>query len=208
MRIEYNNSHSTPAAPAGARLRASAIDLGVIWAWLAALAGLSRIPALRRTGYPRFFAEPATADLAQFLTGVLPAALYLSSGEVGRDHASLGKRSAGLTVIDVAGGPPSPGRIVVRTAVKLLPWQLAHLALTRAVGIVGAKHSRGYAAAGFGAALGLAGFSILLATVRSDGRALHDLAARTRVVPAGYRPEPSSDRAVGGALPVTADGGR
>ena len=69
----------------------------------------------------------------------------------------------------------------MRTAVKLLPWQLAHLALNRAVG-VGVARSPRLAAAGFGLSLAMTGASVTLAASRSDGRALHDLAAGTRVV--------------------------
>ncbi|MDQ2956738.1 MAG: RDD family protein [Actinomycetota bacterium] len=173
----------TPA-PQRARLRASAVDLVVIWGWLGALAGLSRLPLLRRTGYAELFRTPATADLAQFATGVLPVWLYLLAGEAGSTHATRGKRAAGLTVVDLGGEPPSRSRIAARAAVKLLPWQLAHLAINRAVGIGTGRRSTRLAAMGFGAALGLAGGSVALATTRSDGGALHDLAAGTRVVPA------------------------
>lgn len=179
---------ATPA-PQRARLRASTIDLVVIWGWLGALTGLSRLPLLRRTGYAELFRTPATADLAQFATGVLPVWLYLVAGEAGGGHATRGKRAVGLTVVDLGGGPPSRSRIAARAAVKLLPWQLAHLAINRVVGISAGRRSARPAAVGFGAALALAGGSVVLATMRSDGRALHDLVAGTRVVPArGARP--------------------
>jgi len=154
-----------------------------IWAWLGAMAGASRIPALRRTGYAARFRDPATADLAQFATGVLPSALYLATGEAGRGHATRGKRAAALTIVDSDGRPPHHARIAVRTAVKLLPWQIAHLSITRAVGIVPGKHSKKLALTGFGISLGLVACSTWLAITRPDGKALHDLVAGTQVTP-------------------------
>jgi uncharacterized RDD family membrane protein YckC len=172
---------SHPGAPRTARLRASAVDLLAIWAWLGAVAALSRLPVLRRTGYAALFRRPATADAAQFVTGVLPVVLYLAAGEAGSAHATRGKRATGLAVLGPGGTWPGRRRILVRTAVKLLPWQLAHLALTRAAG-VGVARSPKLAGAGFGLALAVAGTSVALAASRPDGRALHDLAAGTRVI--------------------------
>ncbi len=170
-------------APWRARLRASAVDLMVIWAWLGSLAGLSRVPAFRGSGYAKLFRHPSTADLAQTATGVLPAALYLAIGEAGAAHATRGKRAAGLRVVGAAGCPASHAQIAVRTAVKLLPWQIAHLSINRAVGIVGGERSKKWAVAGFSTALGLVASSAATAVFRSDHRALHDLVAATRVVP-------------------------
>jgi uncharacterized RDD family membrane protein YckC len=172
---------SHPGVPWAARLRASAVDLLAIWAWLGAVAALSRLPVLRRTGYAALFRRPATADAAQFVTGVLPVVLYLAAGEAGGAHASRGKRAAGLAVLGPDGRWPGRRRILVRTAVKLLPWQLAHLAVTRAAG-VGVARSPKLAGAGFGVALAMASASVGLAASRPDARTLHDLAAGTRVI--------------------------
>lgn len=72
-------------------------------------------------------------------------------------------------------------RIAVRTGVKLLPWQIAHLSITRAVGIVPGRNAAAWSRAGLVTALGLATASAALAVLRPDGRALHDLVAGTRV---------------------------
>lgn len=161
-----------------ARFRASAVDLAVIWLWFGGLAGLSRLPVVRRSGYPALFRKPATADLAQLVTGVLPVWAYLTAGDA---TGAGSKRSAGLRVVGADGGTAPLARLALRSAVKLLPWQLAHLALGRLIGP--GRRSPRVAAAGFGAALGLAGTSVAVAASRPDGRALHDLAAGTRVVP-------------------------
>jgi uncharacterized RDD family membrane protein YckC len=127
------------------------------------------------------FRDPATVDLAQFATMVLPTGLYLVAGEAGTRNATAGKLAAGLVVVGRDGGQPSPSRIAVRTAVKLLPWQIAHLSITRATGIVPGRYAAALSRAGLVTALGLATTSAALAVLRPDGRALHDLVAGTRV---------------------------
>ncbi|MBY8877927.1 RDD family protein [Actinacidiphila acidipaludis] len=183
------------------RLRAYAIDVSVMAGWQGVLAASSLLPGARwRT---RVFRDPRTADLAQFTAGVLPAALYLGGGEASTAQATAGKRAAGLMVVTAGdGGRASARTIAVRTGVKLLPWQLAHLAVTRATGVVGGRHAERTARAAFGAALALSAVSLTLAVCRPDGRALHDLVAGTRVVPGkagGGDTDPDQD-AVRGAL--------
>lgn len=173
------------------RLRAYGIDVAVMAGWQGALAaGAVLLPGGRARA--RVFRAPGTADLAQFVTGVLPAALYLASGESGPARATAGKRSARLVVVAEGGGRARTGRIAVRTAVKLLPWQLAHLGVARAVGVAPGRYAARTARAAFGAAITLTAVSCALAAFRADGRALHDLAAGTRVVAAGDREDPES----------------
>ena len=62
---------------------------------------------------------------------VLPVWVYLTSTESGRDHASWGKRRADLHVTSAAGGDVGWRVVAVRDAVKLLPCQLAHVAVAR-----------------------------------------------------------------------------
>jgi uncharacterized RDD family membrane protein YckC len=129
----------------------------------------------------RAFRDPRTADLAQFAVTVLPTALWWGGWETrATRHATPGKRVYGLTVRDRRGGPPTPRRVVVRTAVKLLPWQLAHLSLTRAARADGADPGRAVRA-GLAASLVLPAASAALAVLTRDGRSLHDLVAGTRV---------------------------
>jgi uncharacterized RDD family membrane protein YckC len=179
----------TPARLTRRRLRAYGIDLAVMAGWQGVLAaGAVLLPG--RQARARVFRAPATADLAQFVTGVLPAAVYLASGESGPARATAGKRSARLVVAAEDGGRAGAGRIAVRTAVKLLPWQLAHLGVARVGGAVPGRHAERTARAALGAALTLTAVSCTLAVCRADGRALHDLAAGTRVVAADEREDP------------------
>jgi uncharacterized RDD family membrane protein YckC len=163
------------------RLLASVGDLGMIAGWLGAL---TAVGALGRT-----LARPAAElrpvplpvlDLGTASMTVLPVGAYLAATEAGRHRASLGKRWQGLQVVAADGGPIGWRRAVVRTAVKLLPWQLAHLAVSR--WMTGVDPSPTILAA-YGASMVLAVGSVAVALRDPQGRALHDLAAGTRVVP-------------------------
>ena len=192
----------------GCRLRASGIDFAVIGGWVGVLAGGSAVWRAAGRDYGRVFRDPATVDLAQFATMVLPTGLYLAAGEAGARHATAGKRAVGLVVVGGDGGLPSPSRIAVRTAVKLLPWQIAHLSVTRAAGIVPGPHAAALSGAGLVTALGLATTSAALAVLRPDGRALHDLVAGTRVAVAAddARRSPSAPgESVGSVAPERVD---
>jgi hypothetical protein len=70
-----------------------------------------------------------------FTLTVLPVGLYFSLFESSVSQATSGKRKMRIKV--VAGkeqGRPSLVRSVVRSGLKLVPWQLAHLCLTRIPG--------------------------------------------------------------------------
>ncbi|MPZ87671.1 MAG: hypothetical protein GEU81_06255 [Nitriliruptorales bacterium] len=99
--------------------------------------------------------------------------------EAGPRQASWGKRRARLRVVSSGGGRPEAWRVALRTAVKLLPWQLAHLAVAR--WIVGVDLS----AAGWTAytlSLLIPVASIGMAWRDPQARSLHDRVAGTRVV--------------------------
>jgi uncharacterized RDD family membrane protein YckC len=162
------------------RVRAAGVDLALVGLVPAALAvGAARLRA-RGRDVGRAFRDPRTADLAQFAVTVLPTALWTAAWEGSDRHATPGKRACGLTVRTRSGGAPSRRRIAARTAVKLLPWQLAHLSVTRLARAGDAAPGR-LVTAGLTASLALPAASAALAAVRRDGRALHDLIAGTHV---------------------------
>lgn len=198
--------------PGRRRLRASGIDLAVIGGWAVVLAGGSALWRAAGRDYGRVFRDPATVDLAQFATMVLPAGLYLAAGEAGARHATAGKRASGLVVVAADGSRPTTARIAVRTVVKLLPWQIAHLSITRAAGIVPGRHAATLSRAGLVTALGLATTSAALAVLRPDGRAMHDLVAGTRVavrpVPPCERSPGAGEACSGGVAPVDEEDGQ
>jgi len=112
------------------RLLASLVDYVVIVAWLLTLGGLSLIitPFLPP---PRGQQNLGATDLIVFAMTVLPVWLYLTLTEAAPAGATLGKRVTRLRVRRVGDANASGGRIALRNAVKLLPWQLAHLAVSR-----------------------------------------------------------------------------
>jgi len=166
-------------APGGARWRASAWDYLVVVAWIAVLSGLGA--GVRATLPGGATIGLAGTDALAFVCSVLPVWLYLAVTEGGARQASWGKRRAGLRVVGPGGSRPGPGRIAVRETVKLLPWQLAHLAVARLLLGEGAPVLIGTT---YALSLLLPLVSVCLAWRDPLHRGLHDLVAGTRVVPA------------------------
>jgi uncharacterized RDD family membrane protein YckC len=161
-----------------ARAAAAGLDYLLICCWLAALAAVGVPLALLARPHPQRWPLPVV-DLAAFALTVLPVGMYLAVTEAGNRSATLGKRRLGLAVVTVAGGRPGPGQILLRTAVKLLPWQLAHLAVVRlALG----SEQVALAWTADGMALALVVLTLALVAAGPRHRALHDLAAGTVVV--------------------------
>ena len=112
-------------------------DWAVVCLWLAvlALAGLVVRAVIDVTPAP---ATPSSGDLLRSdllitVATVLPYIAYLALTENSPRHATLGKRWARLAVTDTDGGAPSTAAVWWRNVVKALPWQLAHLGVSRAI---------------------------------------------------------------------------
>jgi uncharacterized RDD family membrane protein YckC len=161
-----------------ARLLATLLDGLVIVGWLVAVAAvfvplqLADLNPLPTTGY-----GPHLVALA---ASVLPAWLYLSIGEASAAHATWGKRRLGLRVVRRDGGRPELPRVLVRNAIKLLPWQLAHLGAAPLM--AGAVVAPIAVWLPLGGSYALTGLTVALVLIRRDRAALHDLLAGTRVV--------------------------
>lgn len=109
------------------RVLAFALDYLLIAGYLLVLfvAGLAlnRVwPLLRQT----VFATPTSSHLASFLLVTLPVSLYFALSEASVRQATWGKRKLGLQVTDSDGTRLSSGRSLGRTALKFIPWELAH----------------------------------------------------------------------------------
>jgi uncharacterized RDD family membrane protein YckC len=165
-------------APGRTRLRASGGDYLVILAWLAFLTLVG--VAVRRLLPPVSGGMSLlAADTAAFAFSVLPVWVYLTLTEAGAGQATWGKRRSGLRVVGVDGEHPGWRRIALRNGVKLLPWQLAHVSVARA--IVGADEPIVMATT-YALSLVLPAVSIWLAWRDPLGRSLHDRVAATLVV--------------------------
>jgi uncharacterized RDD family membrane protein YckC len=158
------------------RLLAVLVDYCVVLAWLIVLAAVF-VP-LYLAGLRPF---DRYADLVAFLFSVLPVWLYLTVTESRPAAATWGKRRAGLHIAGPHGKRATTGRVAGRNAVKLLPWQLAHLGVA---GFLADASVIGSALAWIPitATYLLVGVTVALALIRRDGAALHDLIAGTRVV--------------------------
>ncbi len=174
---------ATPAtvalpAPGWARLRASLWDYLVIVGWIAVLtvAGLgvrARLPPAPEQ--PSLLATDAMA----FGFSVLPVLVYLTVTEARPAQATWGKRRGGLLVVGPGGRRPGWGRAAARNAVKLLPWQLAHIAVARL--ILGVDDVVTIVVTD-GLAIVIPVVSVAMVVLDPQRRALHDRVAGTRVV--------------------------
>jgi len=72
---------------------------------------------------------PWGAHLVGFVALTLPVGLYFIATEASVGHASLGKRIAKIRVKSTSKNRLGVGRTTIRTAIKLLPWELAHTAI-------------------------------------------------------------------------------
>jgi uncharacterized RDD family membrane protein YckC len=166
------------------RIGALLIDYALILGWIAVVAGVSALIAAVSGGYANWLdLGTAVAELLGFVVLVLPVGVYLFLCERSARQATVGKRVLGLRVVAVDGSRASAGRILVRTVVKLLPWEVAHFFVWQTVDAV----SRGgeFAAwllAGLVVADLLPVVYVLVVAFQRDRRGPHDLVAGTRVV--------------------------
>lgn len=184
----------TDLEPAGLTLRLAAflVDILVVCAAVVVLLQLVLSPLHSALG-------PGWARVGWFyigytlLTVSLPIWLYFAGYESGEHRATLGKRWLGLAVACTDGSRPSFGRALLRTIVKLLPLELAHLAiavpanpfidpLTSSLILPGMRELGASVLGGLFVALLILGGTMLSAALHADRRALHDLVADTWVV--------------------------
>ncbi|MBT2496011.1 RDD family protein [Microbacterium sp. ISL-59] len=170
----------------GIRLLALLVDYAVILGWMATLA-LVTVILTAITGEMFNWLELGTAgaQLLGFLLLVLPVGVYLFLGESSSRQATLGKRALGLRVVDARNGDrPSRPRILVRTIVKLLPWEIAHFAVWHTIAIVaeGGSEFPAWLMIVLVAADVLPLVYVAFVLFQKDRRGPHDLIAGTRVV--------------------------
>jgi uncharacterized RDD family membrane protein YckC len=105
--------------------------------------------------------------------------VYLTVTEGGSSQATWGKRRTRLRVVAPDGGHSPWTHVAVRNAVKLLPWQLAHVAVARlALGV----DEPATIATTYVLSLLIPVVSILMVWRDPLRRALHDRVAGTLVV--------------------------
>lgn len=109
------------------RIAALLIDYALILGWVAVVAAISAGIALATGGYANWLAwGVGVAELLGFFVLVLPVGIYLFVSEASARQATVGKRVLRMRVVARDGSRAPAWRILVRTIVKLLPWEIAH----------------------------------------------------------------------------------
>lgn len=135
-------SRTPPPRPTfWARVAALLLDYGIILGWMAILAAATLALSAITGGFFNWLSlGTAGAQALGFLLLVLPVGIYLYASEASSRQATVGKRVLRLKVVEAStGGRPSRSRILVRTVVKLLPWEIAHFAVWNIVALVAAE---------------------------------------------------------------------
>lgn len=118
------------------RLGAFLLDYLLIAAYLVLLVivsvGLGFGPL--RSVFGILFADPNRSEVSAFLLLVLPVLLYFAVCEHSSWQATWGKRKLGLRVTERSGARLSWPRSLVRSLLKLAPWELTHACLWRIPG--------------------------------------------------------------------------
>lgn len=117
--------HKQSYASLWQRILAFGLDYMIIAVYLALLvfAGTS-INAARLDR--RLLGNPVTGQSVGFLTVTMPVTLYFGLMESSAWQATWGKRIRRLKVVDGNNSRLSRGRAFGRTALKFVPWELAH----------------------------------------------------------------------------------
>jgi len=168
------------------RLRAFAFDYLIIFAYIAALAGVNFGIILTGGALEEmspFFASPVIKDALAFLTLILPVILYFTLQESSPRQATWGKRKAGIRVVNAGGETLTRTQAFVRSLVKFLPWQVAHTSIYHIDGwpLAPAQPSA-MALAGFVLAYLLVGIYVASALISKKRRTPYDWTAGSYVI--------------------------
>lgn len=127
MPVSKGKRHGS--VPLSTRMLAFLGDYVLIAGYLIVLVGLSYAARPQMTQW--FDHGPERAELAGFLLLTVPVYLYFALMEGFGSHATWGKRRLGIWVTDARSRPIALGRSLLRSALKFLPWELAHFTIWR-----------------------------------------------------------------------------
>jgi len=160
-------------------------DYVIISLYLVVLVGIGTALTFSPFGtiWTGVFSTPARADALAFLLTVFPVSMYFAISEAGVTGATWGKRRTGIQVVTNSGNAPGLPRTTLRAAVKFLPWQLAHTAMLHIPGFPTDSHDPPTWTVVLLSLTWLLVFVYILGIFSfSQGRTVHDLVSRTRVV--------------------------
>lgn len=116
-----------------------------------------------------------------WLSVSLPTSLYFALSESSAQQATPGKRLLGLRVTGTDGKRIGFGRALLRTIVKLIPWEVTHLSLFLPTPIL--MDGQGGFLPGLMTADVLIVFYLAVVVMTAGKRSIHDLVASTMVLP-------------------------
>lgn len=121
-------SDSMTYAPLKKRIYAFLLDYLVIVTY-----GIFVVGALsflfRSFFLPLFSNSPVTAEWTGFLIITLPISLYFILCECSRWQGTWGKKKMSIYVVNSVGQRIGFFRLTIRTAIKFLPWEIAHFGI-------------------------------------------------------------------------------
>jgi len=142
MNNQMETAHKVPNniqyAGFAKRLKAFMFDYLVIFAYIAALAGVNFgiiLSGESLEDISPFFASPVIKDAIAFITLILPVILYFTLQEGSPNQATWGKRQVGLRVVNVNGETLTKAQAFARSLIKFLPWQIAHTSIYHIEGL-------------------------------------------------------------------------
>ena len=110
------------------RALAFMFDFLIIAAYILILLGIG-VGITTLSGRGSLLASPIVTNVLAFVVLVLPVILYFALQESSSQQATWGKRHAKIKVTTVRGARMSLWQSLLRSAIKFLPWQLAHVCI-------------------------------------------------------------------------------
>jgi uncharacterized RDD family membrane protein YckC len=162
------------------RVGAFALDYVIILVYLVAITLFSLLMNSLFRVNQWLFTDRIRAQLIGFLLITLPVSLYFALSESSVRQATWGKQRLGLKVTDRDGNQISFWKSVVRTALKFIPWELAHTLIWQ-ISFTPNQFPQ-WIVAGFIIVYLLIGANIASLVFRKDRQTLYDLLTGTYVV--------------------------
>jgi uncharacterized RDD family membrane protein YckC len=180
LRVKDNNMSTVERTPPNIwrRIAAYLFDYFILFSVLIALQG---IVYLVGRGFPyNFLHNGLQIELWVFLSISLPAWLYFALSESSSHMATFGKRLLSLQVMNLQGDRIGFWRAILRTVIKLIPWELTHLSLMLPIPMWWDPQPR--LRSGIVIAYVLIGIYLVTMLLNKRRQSVHDLIARTLVV--------------------------
>ncbi|TDF98043.1 RDD family protein [Paenibacillus piri] len=161
----------------GTRIISFLLDYVIISCYIILLIGLSFLakPLL----IPLFTTNAWSAEITGFFLITLPVYLYFAICEGSKSHATWGKRKMGIVVVGIHGQSLGLGRSLFRSALKFIPWELAHFTIWHTVIPSGYPEYMIYSL--FATVYGLVFVYLLCALISKNKQTVYDFIAGTAV---------------------------